>query len=216
MITLKKSFELKNYYNDLLGEAREILLSSDVLNKTQEHLFNKVVPDMENEIRIVPKETDVGCTVEELVDFVLNLLEQIECLTSEISHAKRYATIDMDGTVSINKYKRDLIQILSIMCGRKPKEIKSQGTAQKFNEQGDPVIFSYDIVEHVELDFDREDLRQKISKLRKEADENSNDIDRVQLDTMVFYEPFCDVGDPLDVSIQKMKLFRSSIENLND
>lgn len=205
MITLKKSFEIKNYYDLLLLDVREVLLSNDVLTKAQDHLYNKISPNMENEHLIVPKEHDVGCTIGELIDFALRLTAHIEDLTVAISDAKKYATVDLDSTVTANKYKRSLIETLSLMCRKKPTTTQSKGTVQKFNEQGDPVMCTYDIVETVDLDFDRDSVRRIISRLRSEADENSTDIDLVQLETKVDYEPFCDIGDPLDVAIKKMR-----------
>lgn len=207
MVTLKKSFEIKNYYDTLLNDAKEVLLSNDVLNRVQDHLYSKVSPEMEDEHRIIPKEYDIDCTIETLIKFTLNLVTHIEDLTVAISDAKRYAATDLDSTVTVNKYKRYLIECLNLMCRKKPTTTQSKGNVQKFNEQGDPVMCSYDIVETVELEFDRDSVRRMISRLRTEADENSTDIDLVQLETKVDYEPFCDIGDPLDVAIKKMQCF---------
>lgn len=204
MITLKKSFEMQNYLKNLLDKALTALSYNDnITQTTQEHLRKKSYTGGENETIVKPKRPDFTYDVMNLVDFACDVQSQIELLTVEINKAKHSLGKDYDGMIAINNQKRILLNRLNAMSAIKPSESIKTGQARKFNEEGNQVLYSYDIKEVVTIDFDRNAIKAIISRLRKELDDNSTAIDVIQLETLVDFESIYEIGDGLEDAVQK-------------
>lgn len=203
MITLKKSFELQNYLTGLLNDAIIILSqTSNITTTKQLHLRKKAYSQAENEEIIVKKE-EHPYTVNQLVDFVEVLICEIEKLTNAINDAKNSGSHDFDSMISTNKKKRTLLKCLERMAQLKPHEEISKGVAEKFNEDGEQVTYRYDIEQVTTIDYDRNEIKKKVSKLRKELDDTSNEIDQMQLSFMVSYSPIFEIGNTLDDVVEE-------------
>lgn len=203
MITLKKSFELQNYLKNLLGSALISLNNDNVITVTQEHMRKKVYANGEDETVKIPKRSDFTYDVMQLVDFALDVQEQINKLTIAINKAKHSSDKDFDAMIAINNSKRTLLNRLVVMASIKPSEEIRNGKAYKFNEEGNQVSYSYDIKEVTTIDFDRNAIKAIISRLRSELDDYSNSIDEMQLNTMVDFSTIYEIGDSLEDAVAK-------------
>lgn len=206
MITLKKSFELHNYLKSLFDEGLSILSCSDNITVSkQEHMRNKVYSEAEDEITIKAKKVDYDFSINDLINFVCVVQTEMETLTTAINKAKHYNEKDFDGMITINNRKRELLHRLLNMASVKPKENILQGYSVKFNEEGNQVTYCYDIKEVTTIDFDRNKVKAIASKLRKELDETSTNIDMMQLETMVDFKSKFEIGDSIEDCIAKLK-----------
>ena len=68
----------------------------------------------------------------------------------------------------------------------------------KFNQEGNQVIYHYDIDEVITIDFDRKDIKGLIKKLTKQCDELSIVLDGLLVTTEVDYTPVFDINDSLE------------------
>lgn len=204
MITLKKSFELQNYLKQLFDNAITVLAYTDNVTTTkQEHLRKKAYDGAENEEIVKPKRNDYQFTVIELVDFACDIQKNMEQLTTAINNAKHSNDNDFDSLISINNRKRTLLNRLSTMANIKPSENITTGTSTKFNEEGNQVKYTYDIKEVTTIDFDRDVVKAIVSRLRKEVDTTSTEIDLMQLNTMVDFDTVYEIGDSLEDAVLK-------------
>lgn len=206
MITLKKSFELQNYMKGLLNSALLALAFADNITITkQEHMRKKSYENGEDEIIIKPKRPDFSYEVMELVDFTCHIQNTMDELTAAINDAKHSGLKDYDGMISINNRKHTLLNRLNTMAAIKPSEVIKSGQGWKFNGEGNQVSYSYDIKETTTIDFDRNVVKAIISRLRKEVDKTSAEIDLMQLETMVDFNTIYEIGDSLEDAVEKYK-----------
>lgn len=206
MITLKKSFELQNYLSQLLNSALSTLAYDDNITTTkQKHFRKKSYSEAEDEEIVVKKNIELPYTINELISFIDVLVNEIEKLTVAINDAKTYNGKHFDAMISMNNKKRSILRRYETMASLKPTEKIVKGQAEKFNADGEQVSYRYDIEQVTTIDYDRNEVKKKVSKLRKELDETSDAIDAMQLQSMVNYEPIFEIGETLEDVIEKYK-----------
>ena len=206
MITLKKSFELQNYLSQLLNNALCVLSLNDNITTTkQKHLRKKSYSEAEDEEIIVKKSHDFPFTINDLVKFIDVLIKEIDKLTTAINDAKYYDGKNFDAMIAMNNKKRNILRRYEMMASLKPTESIIKGQAEKFNEAGEQVTYRYDIEQVTTIDYDRNEIKKKVSQLRKEVDETSDAIDAMQLQSMVDYDPIFEIGDNLEDVVENLK-----------
>lgn len=204
MITLKKSFELQNYLRGLLDSALNVLSYNDNITVTkQEHMRKKVLAEADDEEVIKPKRHEYGFDMNGLVDFACYIQEQMAILTTEINVAKYNSSHDLDGLIAINNQKRKLLERMVAMSAVKARETMAKGIGVKFNGEGNQTTYNYDIKETTTIDFDRNKVKAIASRLRRELDEGSTTIDKMMLETNVYYSTIFEIGDDLEEAVMK-------------
>lgn len=206
MITLKKSFELQNYLSQLLNNALDVLSYNDNITTTkQKHLRKKSYSEAQDEEIIVKKAQELPYTINDLVKFIDVIVTEMDKLTTAINDAKFYDGKYFDAMIAMNNKKRNILRRYEMMASLKPTETVIKGSAEKFNEAGEQVSYRYDIEQVTTIDYDRNEIKKKVSQLRKELDEVSDTIDAMQLQSMVDYDPIFEIGESLEDVIEKYK-----------
>lgn len=209
MITLKKSFELQNYLSSLFNTANNILWQNENITTTeQKHLKKKAYADADDEVIVKPKTNIYSFTVMELVDFANHVQCEMNRLTTAINIAKHSDDKDFDGMIAINNQKRKFLTRLEAMAELKLKSIVKTGQAYKFNGEGNQVPYTYDIEEVTTIDFDRNQVKAIIRRLRKELEDYSALIDTMQLTSMVDFESIYEIGDNIEDAVEKFKMMK--------
>ena len=111
--------------------------------------------------------------------------------------------------ISINNKKRNILKCYEMMVALKSSESVIKGQAEKFNEAGEQVSYRYDIEQVRTIDYDRNEIKKKVSQLRKELNETSDMIDSMQIQSMVDYESVFEIGESLvavDLPGEKIRL----------
>ena len=206
MITLKKSFEVQNYLTRLLESALTILSDEDNITTTkQKHLRSKSFSEAQDEEIIVKKMVEHNYTINELIKFIDVLLGEIDKLTTAINEAKTYNGKNFDAMIAMNNKKRMVLKRYEVMYAIKPTETKTVGVANKFNANGEQVGYRYDIEAITTIDYDRNLIKKKVERLRKEINDTSDTIDAMQVNSMVYYEPVFEVGESLEDIMERYK-----------
>lgn len=206
MITLKKSFEMQNYLTQLLNIALNILAYNENITTTkQKHLRKKSYVDAQDEEIIVKKELELPCTIDELIAFIDILVEEMDKLTVAINNAKFFDGKYFDAMIAMNNKKRNILRRYEMMAQLKSSEKVVDGVGKKFNEAGEQVTYHYDIEQVTIIDYDRNMIKKEVERLRKELDETSDTIDRMQLQSMVDYSPRFEIGETLEDAIERLK-----------
>lgn len=196
---LKEAFRYQNYLTSLFSQATSYLSREDfITTTTQKHNRTMVNPDAQDEDIIVPKVFNVDYKPNDLIDFVVKLIDEKQKLSNAITDAKKSLDMDIDAAMSMNKTKQDFISVLRRMASIKPNETDKEGTSYKFNNDGDQVSYRYPVKEVKTIDYDRNVVKGLISKYKKETDEVSTERDRIDIITEVDYTPVWEVDTPLE------------------
>lgn len=198
-MNLKESYRYANFLGNLLTKAYEYLNNKSFVTTTvQEHMRSKVNPDASNETLTVVKPYDVEFTPNNVIDFVVKVLNEKEKLAEAISVAKASAEIDIDNAIALNKKKQGFVSILNKIANYKPSERTTQSVGRKFNVEGNQTTYYYDVIEKTSIDFDRNAVRGLAKKLLKETDEVSAKLDSIEINTYLSFEPSFDINDTFE------------------
>lgn len=196
---LKEAFRYQNYLTSLFVQATSYLSREDfITTTTQNHNRSMVNPDAQDKKISVPKVFNVGYKPNDLIDFVVKLIDEKQKLSNDITEAKKSLDMDIDAAMSMNKTKQDFISVLRRMASIKSSESDKEGTSYKFNNDGDQVSYRYPVKEVKTIDYDRNAVKGLISKYKKETDEISTERDRIDIMTDVDYTPVWEVDTPLE------------------
>ena len=196
---LKEAFRYQNYLSLLLSQAMNYLSCESYITTTiQSHNRTKVNPDAQDEKITIQKPYNVIFKPNDLIDFVVKVIEEKEKLSNAIAVSKRTLEFDIDAAMSINKMKQEFIQTLRMMAVIKSTELEKEGTSYKFNNDGDQVSYRYPVKEVKTIDYDRNTVKSLISKFKKETDKISTERDRIDIMIEVNYDPIWEVDTPLE------------------
>ena len=86
MMNLKEAFRYQNFLDELLGTAYSYLNNKNfVVSTVETHLKSQVNPDAKDEVIEVQKPYDADFTPNDLIDFVVKVINEKEKLSNIIS-----------------------------------------------------------------------------------------------------------------------------------
>lgn len=198
-MNLKESYRYANYLDDLLSTAYTYLRNKGFVTTTvEEHLRKQSNPDVENEVIEVQKPYDVEFKPNDVIDFVVKIIEEKDKLSSAIAKAKSTTEIDIDNAIAMNKKKQGFVSVLNGIADIKPNEKKSTGKGYKFDINGEQKPYIYDVNSKTTIDFNRTDVRNLVKKYLKETDEISAKLDLIEITTQVDFVPTWDVNEKFE------------------
>ena len=203
-MNLKESYRYANYLDGLLSTAYTYLLNKGFVTTTvEEHLRKQSNPDVENETIEVQKPFDVEFKPNDVIDFVVKVIEEKEKLSESIAKAKNTTDVNIDNAIAINKKKQGFVSVLNGIADIKPTEKVVNGTGYKFNQEGNQVKYFYNVKQITSIDFDRKNIRNLIKKYAKETDDISTKLDLIEVTTNVEYDPLFNINDNFEECILK-------------
>ena len=198
-MNLKESYRYANYLDGLLGTAYTYLSNKGFVTTTvEEHLRSKSNPEVEDETIEVQKPFDVEFTPNDVIDFVVKVIEEKEKLSESIAKAKSATEINIDNAIAMNKKKQGFVFILNGIADIKPSETKTTSKSYKFDINGEQKPYVYDVNRKTSIDFDRTDVRNLINKYLKETDEISAKLDLIEITTQVDFAPTFDINSKFE------------------
>lgn len=198
-MNLKESYRYANYLDRLLVTADIYLRNKGFVTTTeQDHLRSKANPDAQDEKIEVQKPYDVDFTPNDIIDFVVKVINEKENLFSAIADAKATTEINIDNAIAMNKKKQSFVNTLNSIVSIKPNETQSMGKDYKFDINNEQKPYSYQIISKTSIDFDRISVKGLIKKYNKECDEISSKLDEIEITTQVNFTPIFDVNDSFE------------------
>lgn len=198
-MNLKESYRYANYLDNLLSTAYSYLRNKGFITTTkQNHLRSKANSDAQDEVIDVQKPYDVEFTPNNIVDFVVKIINEKEGLANAIAVAKANTEINIDNAIAMNKKKQGFVSVLNDMADIKATEKQKNGSDYKFNAEGNQVAYYYTVVETTGIDFDRNDIRALAKKYLKETDEISAKLDTIEINTILDFEPKYDINSTFE------------------
>lgn len=200
-MNLKEAFRFQKKLDALITETDNILDDERCVTLTKRtYLYKKANPDAENETV-----TDIPCTeyypqINELIAFVVYLLCEKEKLSAAINAAKRSLPLDLDGEVSLNRYRQQLSDTFRRMARIKGREVTDTngGVGYRFNNDGNQVSYKCDVERVTTINFNRNTVRKYAAQLSQKSDSTSMEIDKCLINYEVDYAPAFDVNDSFD------------------
>ena len=198
-MNLKESYRYANYLDGLLNTAYTYLRNKGFVTTTvEEHLRKQSNPDVENETIEVQKPFDVEFKPNQVIDFVVRVLNEKDKLSEAIAEAKSTTEINIDNAISMNKKKQAFVSVLNGIADIKPSEIKTTSKSYKFDINGEQKPYVYDVNRKTSIDFNRTDVRNLIKKYLKETDEISAKLDLIEITTQVDFVPAFDINSKFE------------------
>ena len=198
-MNLKEAFTYANFLDELMKQARGYLVDINFITTTTEtHMRLKANKDANDEEVVVQKPYDVSFTPNDVIDFVVKVLNEKERLSNAIAVAKDNAEINIDNAVAMNKQKQSFVIVLNTMAGIKASEKVTNGRDYKFDVNGEQKPYIYEIRSKKSIDFDRNDVKGLIKKYSKECDEVSAQLDKIIINTPVDFTPKFDSTDTFE------------------
>lgn len=196
-MNLKESFRYQNFLESMMGFAGNSITDREhSLAVTKKHLRNKTNNEAEDMNEIV----DFGefYKNDDVLKFMLFLVNEREKLTTAIGKAKASIGFDLDAAVETNKFRQTLVQRTKTMLRYTSSKKVERGTDYKFNAEGNQNQYFYDIeVESTEA-FNRESAKCVMKEIATKADETSAKIDSAMINTQVEYIPPFNVNDSFE------------------
>lgn len=196
-MNLRESFQYMNFLDEKIEQIEWILRDTkNVVTIKETHLKAAVNPaftDEEKEIK-----PDLEYTVIELIDFMDKIIKEKTELSKAIHEAKNKAEINIDHAISMNKAKQKQAIILKRLIDLKAKEKEKRETAYMINNEGNQVPFYYTVKEVTTINYDRNKIKRIYKAIKKECEEMSTLIDKIQINEEVIFTSKWDISDTLE------------------
>ena len=196
-MNLRESFQYMNFLDGKLEEIEwKLRDTKNVVTIKETHMKSVSNPNFQDEDKII--EPDIEFEAVQLIDFMDVIMKEKTELSMAIHEAKNKAEVNLDHAISLNKAKQKQAIILKRLIDLKTKEEERRETAYMINNEGNQVPFYYPVKRVATINYDRNKVKARYKAIKKECDEMSTLIDKIQINTEVVFDSKWDVSDTLE------------------
>lgn len=196
-MNLRESFQYMNFLDGKLEEIEwKLRDTKNVVTIKETHMKSASNPNFQDEDKTI--EPDIEFEAVQLIDFMDVIMKEKTKLSIAIHEAKNKAEVNLDHAISLNKAKQKQAIILKRLIDLKTKEEERRETAYMINNEGNQVPFYYPVKRVATINYDRNKVKARYRAIKKECDEMSTLIDKIQINTEVVFDPKWDVSDTLE------------------
>ena len=196
-MNLRESFQYMNFLDGKLEEIEwKLRDTKNVVTIKETHMKSASNPNFQDEDKVI--EPDIEFEAVQLIDFMDVIMKEKTELSKAIHEAKNKAEVNLDHAISLNKAKQKQAIILKRLIDLKTKEEERRETAYMINNEGNQVPFYYPVKRVATINYDRNKVKKRYKAIKKECDEMSTLIDKIQINTEVAFDPKWDVSDTLE------------------
>ena len=191
-MNLRESFQYMNFLDGKLEEIEwKLRDTKNVVTIKETHMKSTSNPNFQDEDKVI--EPDIEFEAVQLIDFMDVIMKEKTELSIAIHEAKNKAEVNLDHAISLNKAKQKQAIILKRLIDLKTKEEERRETAYMINNEGNQVPFYYPVKRIATINYDRNKVKARYKAIKKECDEMSTLIDKIQINTEVIFDPKWDV-----------------------
>ena len=191
-MNLRESFQYMNFLDGKLEEIEwKLRDTKNVVTIKETHMKSASNPNFQDEDKTI--EPDIEFEAVQLIDFMDVIMKEKSELSMAIHEAKNKAEVNLDNAISLNKAKQKQAIILKRLIDLKTKEEERRETAYMINNEGNQVPFYYPVKRVATINYDRNKVKARYKAIKKECDEMSTLIDKIQINTEVVFDPKWDV-----------------------
>lgn len=196
-MNLRESFQYMNFLDGKLQDIEwKLRDTKNVVTIKETHMKSASNPNFQDEDKTI--EPDIEFEAVQLIDFMDVIMKEKTELSKAIHEAKNKAEVNLDHAISLNKAKQKQAIILKRLIDLKTKEEERRETAYMINNEGNQVPFYYPVKRVATINYDRNKVKKRYKAIKKECDEMSTLIDKIQINTEVVFDPKWDVSDTLE------------------
>lgn len=196
-MNLRESFQYMNFLDGKLEDIEwKLRDTKNVVTIKETHMKSASNPNFQDEDKTI--EPDIEFEAVQLIDFMDVIMKEKTELSIAIHEAKNKAEVNLDHAISLNKAKQKQAIILQRLIDLKTKEEERRETAYMINNEGNQVPFYYPVKRVATINYDRNKVKARYKAIKKECDEMSTLIDKIQINTEVVFDPKWDVSDTLE------------------
>lgn len=196
-MNLRESFQYMNFLDGKLEDIEwKLRDTKNVVTIKETHMKSASNPNFQDEDKTI--EPDIEFEAVQLIDFMDEIMKEKTELSKAIHEAKNKAEVNLDHAISLNKAKQKQAIILQRLIDLKTKEEERRETAYMINNEGNQVPFYYPVKRVATINYDRNKVKKRYKAIKKECDEMSTLIDKIQINTEVVFDPKWDVSDTLE------------------
>lgn len=196
-MNLRESFQYMNFLDGKLEDIEwKLRDTKNVVTIKETHMKSASNPNFQDENKTI--EPDIEFEAVQLIDFMDVIMKEKAKLSVAIHEAKNKAEVNLDHAISLNKAKQKQAVILKRLIDLKTKEEERRETAYMINNEGNQVPFYYPVKKVATINYDRNKVKARYKAIKKECDEMSTLIDKIQINTEVVFDPKWDVSDTLE------------------
>ena len=196
-MNLKEAFHYQNFLEEIFSDAmRSITDDNHILKTTERHLRSNANPEAEDSEKEM--EIDDFFNNDDVMILMERIIREKEMVTEAINEAKRSLDWDVDATIAANKLRQRFTGGIVYMLSCHPSKRTIQGTAYKFNNEGDQTPYHYDVEVTREEAFDRKNAKATLKSYRTVSDTASAKIDQAMVNTVVLFTPDFNVNDSFE------------------
>ena len=196
-MNLRESFQYMNFLDGKLEEIEwKLRDTKNVVTIKETHMKSASNPNFQDEDKVI--EPDIEFEAVQLIDFMDVIMKEKTELSKAIHEAKNKAEVNLDHAISLNKAKQKQAIILKRLIDLKTKEEERRETAYMINNEGNQVPFYYPVKRVATINYDRNKVKKRYKAIKKECDEMSTLIDKIQINTEVVFDSKWDVSDTLE------------------
>ena len=191
-MNLRESFQYMNFLDGKLEDIEwKLRDTKNVVTIKETHMKSASNPNFQDEDKVI--EPDIEFEAVQLIDFMDVIMKEKTELSMAIHEAKNKAEVNLDHAISLNKAKQKQAIILKRLIDLKTKEEERRETAYMINNEGNQVPFYYSVKRVATINYDRNKVKARYKAIKKECDEMSTLIDKIQINTEVVFDPKWDV-----------------------
>ena len=191
-MNLRESFQYMNFLDGKLEDIEwKLRDTKNVVTIKETHMKSASNPNFQDEDKVI--EPDIEFEAVQLIDFMDVIMKEKTELSMAIHEAKNKAEVNLDHAISLNKAKQKQALILKRLIDLKTKEEERRETAYMINNEGNQVPFYYPVKRVATINYDRNKVKARYKAIKKECDEMSTLIDKIQINTEVVFDPKWDV-----------------------
>ena len=191
-MNLRESFQYMNFLDGKLEDIEwKLRDTKNVVTIKETHMKSASNPNFQDEDKVI--EPDIEFEAVQLIDFMDVIMKEKTELSMAIHEAKNKAEVNLDHAISLNKAKQKQAIILKRLIDLKTKEEERRETAYMINNEGNQVPFYYPVKRVATINYDRNKVKARYKAIKKECDEMSTLIDKIQINTEVVFDPKWDV-----------------------
>ena len=196
-MNLRESFQYMNFLDGKLEDIEwKLRDTKNVVTIKETHMKSASNPNFQDEDKTI--EPDIEFEAVQLIDFMDVIMKEKAELSKAIHEAKNKAEVNLDHAISLNKAKQKQAIILKRLIDLKTKEEERRETAYMINNEGNQVPFYYPVKRVATINYDRNKVKKRYKAIKKECDEMSTLIDKIQINTEVVFDSKWDVSDTLE------------------
>ena len=191
-MNLRENFQYMNFLDGKLEDIEwKLRDTKNVVTIKETHMKSASNPNFQDEDKTI--EPDIEFEAVQLIDFMDVIMKEKTELSMAIHEAKNKAEVNLDHAISLNKAKQKQAIILKRLIDLKTKEEERRETAYMINNEGNQVPFYYPVKRVATINYDRNKVKARYKAIKKECDEMSTLIDKIQINTEVVFDPKWDV-----------------------